>query len=192
MLGGPPITHHTDISARLTTLADAAELAEMAYNSGAGTPPTEHRVLLAADFPHGYQATDVQRLGSLLMRGDLIGLSTVIIGTNESDSDDTLVATPCRRPAVTCRRSPAPHCSIRGPAAPGNSIWICCRRNPNGRPVFCGPAEKRSPDSYRGVSASRSGVVDSSANGAGPALPRVVQAGGRLAGDGEPRGPLSG
>ncbi|NEW29787.1 TerD family protein [Nocardia cyriacigeorgica] len=93
VLGGPPVTHHTDISARLKTLADAAELAEMAYNSGAGTPPTEHRVLVAADFPHGYQATDVQRLGSLLMRGDLIGLSTVIIGSNESDSDDTLVAT---------------------------------------------------------------------------------------------------
>ncbi len=93
VLGGPPITHHTDISARLKTLADAAELAEMAYSSGAGTPPTEHRVLVAADFPHGYQATDVQRLGSLLMRGDLIGLSTVIIGSNESDSDDTLVAT---------------------------------------------------------------------------------------------------
>ncbi len=93
VLGGPPITHHTDISARLKALADAAELAEMAYNSGAGTPPTEHRVLIAADFPHGYQATDVQRLGSLLMRGDLIGLSTVIIGSNESDSTDPLIAT---------------------------------------------------------------------------------------------------
>ncbi|WP_280468850.1 TerD family protein [Nocardia cyriacigeorgica] len=92
VLGGPPITDHTEISARLKTLADAAELAEMAYNSGAGTPPTEHRVLVAADFPHGYQATDVQRLGSLLMRGDLIGLSTVIVGSNESDSDDSMVA----------------------------------------------------------------------------------------------------
>lgn len=102
VLGGPPITHHTDISARLKTLADAAELAEMAYNSGAGTPPTEHRVLVAADFPHGYQATDVQRLGSLLMRGDLIGLSTVIIGSNESDSADNLVATLSR----ACRHLP--------------------------------------------------------------------------------------
>ncbi|MFE3441559.1 TerD family protein [Nocardia sp. NPDC059180] len=92
VLGGPPITDHTEISARLKTLADAAELAEMAYNSGAGTPPAEHRVLVAADFPHGYQATDVQRLGSLFMRGDLIGLSTVIVGSNESDSDDGMVA----------------------------------------------------------------------------------------------------
>ncbi|NEW54055.1 TerD family protein [Nocardia cyriacigeorgica] len=92
VLGGPPITDHTEISARLKTLADAAELAEMAYNSGAGTPPAEHRVLVAADFPHGYQATDVQRLGSLLMRGDLIGLSTVIVGGNESDAEDAMVA----------------------------------------------------------------------------------------------------
>jgi stress response protein SCP2 len=92
VLNGPPITDHTDISARLQALVDAAELAEMAYNSGVFTPPTEHRVLLAADFPHGYQASDAQRIGSLLIRGDLIGLSTMIVGTEESDSSDPTVA----------------------------------------------------------------------------------------------------
>ncbi|MGO4615343.1 TerD family protein [Nocardia sp. 2YAB30] len=92
VLNGSPITDHSDISARLQALVDAAELAELAYTSGAFTPPSEHRVLLAADFPHGYQASDAQRIGALITRGDLIGLSTVIVGTNESDSTDTTVA----------------------------------------------------------------------------------------------------
>ncbi|WP_227997658.1 TerD family protein [Nocardia australiensis] len=93
VLNGPPITDHSDISARLQALVDAAELAEMAYNSGVFTPPAEHRVLLAADFPHGYQAADAARIGSLMIRGDLIGLSTMIVGTDESDSTDPAVAT---------------------------------------------------------------------------------------------------
>ncbi|WP_280246854.1 hypothetical protein [Nocardia abscessus] len=92
VLNGPPITDHADISARLQTLVDAAELAELAYASGAFTPPSEHRVLLAADFPHGYQSSDVQRIGVLITRGELIGLSIVIVGANESDSADNTVA----------------------------------------------------------------------------------------------------
>ncbi|MEU2033530.1 TerD family protein [Nocardia amamiensis] len=92
VLNGPPVTDHADISARLQALVDAAELAELAYSSGAFTPPSEHRVLLAADFPHGYQSSDAQRIGALIARGDLIGLSTVIVGANESDSADTTVA----------------------------------------------------------------------------------------------------
>ncbi|MGK8511235.1 TerD family protein [Nocardia asiatica] len=92
VLNGPPITDHADISARLQTLVDAAELAELAYTSGAFTPPSEHRVLLAADFPHGYQSSDAQRIGALITRGELIGLSIVIVGANESDSADTTVA----------------------------------------------------------------------------------------------------
>ncbi|WP_433729045.1 TerD family protein [Nocardia sp. CA-129566] len=92
VLNGPPITDFGEISARLQALVDAAELAELAYSSGNFTPPTEHRVLLAADFPHGYQASDAQRIAVLLMRGDLIGLSTVIVGTDESDSSDGTLA----------------------------------------------------------------------------------------------------
>ncbi|MGW4089767.1 TerD family protein [Nocardia sp. NPDC004750] len=92
VLNGPPITDHADISARLQALVDAAELAELAYTSGAFTPPSEHRVLLAADFPHGYQSSDAQRIGALITRGELIGLSIVIVGANESDSADTTVA----------------------------------------------------------------------------------------------------
>lgn len=105
VLAGPPITDHSDISPRLQQLVDAAELAEMAYNSGQATPPAEHRILLAADFPHGYQAADAQRLVALLARGDLIGLSTIIVGSGESDSGDSTVATlsgACRHlPTVT-------------------------------------------------------------------------------------------
>ncbi|MFE7743319.1 TerD family protein [Nocardia sp. NPDC057455] len=92
VLNGPPITDHADITARLQALVDAAELAELAYASGAFTPPSEHRVLLAADFPHGYQSSDAQRIGALITRGELIGLSIVIVGANESDSADTTVA----------------------------------------------------------------------------------------------------
>ncbi|MGW5387546.1 TerD family protein [Nocardia sp. NPDC003963] len=92
VLAGPPITDHADISPRLQQLVDAAELAEMAYNAGQASPPAEHRILLAADFPHGYQAADAQRLVALLARGELIGLSTVIVGSNESDSSDSTVA----------------------------------------------------------------------------------------------------
>ncbi|MGK8521191.1 hypothetical protein ACRS6B_06350 [Nocardia asteroides] len=92
VLNGPPITDHADISARLQALVDAAELAELAYQSGAFTPPSEHRVLLAADFPHGYQSSDAQRIGVLITRGELIGLSIVIVGANESESADTTVA----------------------------------------------------------------------------------------------------
>ncbi|MGQ4619290.1 TerD family protein [Nocardia sp. R7R-8] len=92
VLNGPPITDHADISARLQALVDAAELAELAYSSGVFTPPAEHRVLLAADFPHGYQSSDAQRIGALITRGELIGLSIVIVGADESDSADTTVA----------------------------------------------------------------------------------------------------
>lgn len=102
VLAGPPINDHADISPRLQQLVDAAELAEMAYNSGQGAPPAEHRILLAADFPHGYQSADAQRLGALLARGDLIGLSTVIVGTAETDSHDNMVATLSR----ACRHLP--------------------------------------------------------------------------------------
>lgn len=102
VLAGPPINDHADISPRLQQLADAAELAEMAYNSGQGVPPAEHRILLAADFPHGYQSADAQRLGALLARGDLIGLSTVIVGADETDSHDNMVATLSR----ACRHLP--------------------------------------------------------------------------------------
>jgi hypothetical protein len=93
VLNGPPVTDHTDISARLQALVDAAELAELAYEGGVFTPPVEHRVLLAADFPHGYQTSDAQRIGALMVRGDLIGLSTMIVGSDESDSSDPIVAT---------------------------------------------------------------------------------------------------
>ncbi|MEV4237848.1 TerD family protein [Nocardia sp. NPDC050408] len=92
VLNGPPITDFGDISARLQTLVEAADLAELAYSSGNFTPPTEHRVLLAADFPHGYQSADAHRIATLLVRGDLIGLSTVIVGTDESESSDGTVA----------------------------------------------------------------------------------------------------
>ncbi|WP_062981712.1 TerD family protein [Nocardia anaemiae] len=92
VLNGPPVTDFGDISARLQTLVEAADLAELAYSSGNFTPPTEHRVLLAADFPHGYQSADAQRIATLLVRGDLIGLSTVIVGTDESESSDGTVA----------------------------------------------------------------------------------------------------
>ncbi|MEV6556751.1 TerD family protein [Nocardia sp. NPDC051756] len=92
VLNGPPITDHGEISERLQALVQAAELAELAFTSGMGSPPKEHRILVAADFPHGYQSSDAQRIGSLIMRGDLIGLSTVIIGSDESESADTTVA----------------------------------------------------------------------------------------------------
>ncbi|MFI5714785.1 TerD family protein [Nocardia sp. NPDC051750] len=102
VLAGPPITDHSDISPRLQQLVDMAELAEMAYNSGQGVPPAEHRILLAADFPHGYQSMDAQRLVALLARGDLIGLSTVIVGASETDSSDSTVASLSR----ACRHLP--------------------------------------------------------------------------------------
>ncbi|MET8797594.1 TerD family protein [Nocardia sp. NPDC004568] len=102
VLVGPPITDHSDISPRLQRLVDAAELAEMAYNSGQATPPAEHRILLAADFPHGYQSADAQRLVALLARGDLIGLSTIIVGADESEAGDGTVATLSR----ACRHLP--------------------------------------------------------------------------------------
>ncbi|MET7770339.1 TerD family protein [Nocardia sp. NPDC005366] len=92
VLNGSVVTDHADISPRLQALADAAELAEMAYTSGNFVPPDVHRVLLAADFPHGYQASDALRIGSLITRGDLIGLSIVIVGSDESESDDSSVA----------------------------------------------------------------------------------------------------
>ncbi|WP_194816495.1 TerD family protein [Nocardia sp. XZ_19_385] len=92
LLNGPVVTDHSEISARIKALADQAELAEMAYGSGNFTPPTEHRVLLAADFPHGYQPIDAQRIGALMLRGDLIGLSIMIVGTDESDSEDETIA----------------------------------------------------------------------------------------------------
>ncbi len=92
LLNGPVVTDHADISPRLQALTDAAELAEMAYTSGHFVPPTVHRVLVAADFPHGYQASDAVRIASLITRGDLIGLSIVIVGSDESESADSTVS----------------------------------------------------------------------------------------------------
>ncbi|MGM7646432.1 TerD family protein [Nocardia sp. JW2] len=99
LLAGPVIADHLDISPRLAELANAAELAEIAYHAGEVAPPKEHRILVAADFPHGYQATDVVRLGQLMVRGDLIGLSLVIVGTATPDAADapaTLLSQSCR------------------------------------------------------------------------------------------------
>lgn len=92
VLAGPPITDHTVISGRLRALAEAAELAEMAYQGGAFTPPPEHRVLVVSDFPHGYQAVDAQRLLALTACGDLIGLSILIVGTDEIAVPDDAVS----------------------------------------------------------------------------------------------------
>ncbi|MFF2085597.1 TerD family protein [Nocardia sp. NPDC058176] len=99
LLAGPVITDHGDISARLRELATAAELAEIAYQSGQAVPPTEHRILVAADFPHGYQTEDVVRLGQLMVRGDLIGLSLIIVGSGTTEFADgplALLAQSCR------------------------------------------------------------------------------------------------
>ncbi|MEV0356228.1 TerD family protein [Nocardia sp. NPDC050697] len=92
VLEGAPISDHTDISARLQALVEAVELAELALSGGAGVPPAEHRILVAADFPHGYQGIDVQRLSTLVLRGGLIGLSVVFVGTNESGSTESALA----------------------------------------------------------------------------------------------------
>lgn len=99
LLAGPVVSDHADIPARLGELAHAAELAEIAYNSGQAVPPAEHRILVAADFPHGYQAADVVRLGQLMVRGDLIGLSLVIVGSGGVDFGDgplSLLSQSCR------------------------------------------------------------------------------------------------
>ncbi|KAF0849398.1 TerD family protein [Nocardia caishijiensis] len=99
LLAGPVIADHLDISPRLAELANAAELAEIAYHAGEVAPPREHRILVAADFPHGYQAADVVRLGQLMVRGDLIGLSLLIVGTATPDAADapaTLLSQSCR------------------------------------------------------------------------------------------------
>ncbi|WP_336086336.1 TerD family protein [Nocardia sp. SSK8] len=90
LLAGPVISDHGDISARLGELAHAAELAEIAYHSGQAVPPAEHRILVAADFPHGYQASDVVHLGQLMVRGDLIGLSLVVVGSGSEFADGPL------------------------------------------------------------------------------------------------------
>ncbi|WP_040799935.1 TerD family protein [Nocardia higoensis] len=92
VLAGPPITDHTRISDRLRALTQAAELAEMAYQGGAFTPPAEQRVLVVSDFPHGYQAIDAQRLLTLTGCGDLIGLSILIVGTDEIAVPDDAVS----------------------------------------------------------------------------------------------------
>ncbi|MFC4123823.1 TerD family protein [Nocardia rhizosphaerae] len=99
LLAGPVITDHAGIPARLGELAHAAELAEIAYHSGQAVPPSEHRILVAADFPHGYQPADVVRLGQLMVRGDLIGLSLVIVGSGAAEFGDgplSLLAQSCR------------------------------------------------------------------------------------------------
>lgn len=92
VLGGPPVTDISEVSPRLQSLVDTAELAEMAHTNGAGTAPTENRILLVADFPHGYQSADAHRLGMLITRGALLGLSTIFVGGNGSDSEDDTVA----------------------------------------------------------------------------------------------------
>ncbi|UGT59186.1 TerD family protein [Nocardia asteroides] len=92
VLEGAPIGDHTEISGRLQELVEAVELAELALSGGAGVPPGEHRILVAADFPHGYQGIDVQRLSTLVLRGGLIGLSVVFVGANESNSTESALA----------------------------------------------------------------------------------------------------
>lgn len=101
-LAGPVVTDHLGISSRLGDLAHRAELADIAFQSGQGVPPTEHRVLVVSDFPHGYQSADVIRIGQLMMRGDLIGLSLVIVGSGSVDQTDSTLA----MLAQSCRQLP--------------------------------------------------------------------------------------
>src|SRR5690606_29348630 len=54
--------------------------------------PAEHRVLVVSDFPHGYQPIDAQRLHTLTACGDLIGLSIIVVGTDEIPMPDEAVA----------------------------------------------------------------------------------------------------
>ncbi|HLS75950.1 MAG TPA: TerD family protein [Nocardia sp.] len=92
VLAGPPVTDHTRISELLRSLTERAELADMAYQGNAWTAPAEHRVLVVSDFPHGYQPIDAQRLHTLTACGDLIGLSIIVVGTDEIPMPDEAVA----------------------------------------------------------------------------------------------------
>ncbi|NMM85964.1 tellurium resistance protein [Rhodococcus sp. SRB_17] len=106
VLAGPVIRNHSEISARLTGLAQSVDLAELARTSGMSAVqagPSTQRLLILGDFPHGYSEQDVHSIMFLAERGPMIGLSIVLVGDDESNSTEETVAAL----ANGCRHLPA-------------------------------------------------------------------------------------
>lgn len=92
LLGGPVVRSHTDISARLESITNALELAEMAAASGMADLRPPDRVVVLSDFPHGYQEVDIARIMALATANPSSGLSLIIIGSDESRSEEPQLA----------------------------------------------------------------------------------------------------
>lgn len=116
LLAGPVIRTHSDITARLADLAQAADLAALARSGGLAAGDAVHelvmgnaagpstpRLLILGDFPHGYSEQDAHAIMFLAERGPLIGLSILLVGDDESNSADEAISVLARG----CRHVPA-------------------------------------------------------------------------------------
>ena len=86
LLGGPVVRSHTDVTARIESIANALELADMARRSGMADLHPPGRVVVLSDFPHGYSEVDVSRVLDLAAAGPDVGLSLIIVGASEVHS----------------------------------------------------------------------------------------------------------
>ena len=89
LMTGPVIRNHADISTRLETITNDVELEEMAASDRGVPPEGAGPVIVLSDFPHGYQAVDIERIIRLATIGPALRLSLIIVGSNESQSSDS-------------------------------------------------------------------------------------------------------
>lgn len=109
LLAGSVVRSYSEISARLTELAQAVDLAQLARTGGHEIVmsdrmgPIAPRLLILGDFPHGYTEQDAEMIMFLAERGQAIGLSILLVGVDESNSSDERIA----MLAHGCRHLPA-------------------------------------------------------------------------------------
>jgi stress response protein SCP2 len=89
LMTGPVIRNHAEISARLEIITNEVELEEMAAADRGSPPEGAGPVIVLSDFPHGYQATDIEHIIRLAAIGPAVRLSLIIVGSNESQSTDS-------------------------------------------------------------------------------------------------------
>lgn len=112
LMRDPVVTSHQDLAAKLTGLVSAVDLAELSAQSGFGDVDVPARVLVLSDFGPGLGHDDLQRVAILATRGVNARLSVVIVGDDESRSEESLM------------RELSEHCIHVPAAAAGDALII--------------------------------------------------------------------
>lgn len=91
LMRGPVVRSHHDVSDKLAELANAVDLAELAAQNNITDMDMPNRVLVLSDFGTGFNVDDVNKVALLAARGQGAGVSTIIVGDDESASTERLM-----------------------------------------------------------------------------------------------------